>query len=80
MASSHDFLPYLYSALASEFGICLSVSDAPQAKAVLYKARKESQDPDLSCISIHSSPFSPDSEIWLVKRRKKDTTNAPKGK
>lgn len=79
---SSPYLPFLYAALAEPFGVVLSVSNVGQAKAALYKARAESGDEALSQVSIHSSPSQPDSEIWLVKRRKqdKDPPNAKTGK
>lgn len=69
--SSSPLLSFLYQALASPFGISLSVSDVGQAKTKLYSARKDSADEALSQISIHQSPYLPEEELWLVKRPKR---------
>lgn len=61
----------LYQAMASPLGLVLSVSDFTQASQALYKARRDTQDPDLAVLQFRRSPFSPDTEIWLVKGGKK---------
>ena len=60
-------LNYWYRALASPFGIEVSVSDVEKDRARLYNARREAKDPDLEQISITISRFDP-MRLWLRKR------------
>lgn len=61
-------LECLYSALASPVGSVVVVSDVAEGKRKLSDARKDSGDIALSVIQIKSSPFHPDTDIWLIKR------------
>jgi hypothetical protein len=40
------------------------------AKQRLYQLRKGLQDPDLDLISILTSPEAPETDLWLVKRKR----------
>lgn len=59
-------LELLYRALASPIGIVIAVSDFALAQQRLYKARRESGDPDLDKLQLNRSPFNTD-ELWIVK-------------
>lgn len=60
-------LEFLYQAMATPYGVVLEVSDFKLAQQRLYKARRESGDPELGCLQIRRSPYQPDNELWLVK-------------
>ncbi len=72
-------LECLYSALAEPIGIVVAVSNVEEGKRKLMDARKDSGDPALSEIQIKTSPFHPDTDIWLVKRAEgqKEEEKAP---
>lgn len=59
-----------YEALASEFGLILSVSDPEFVRQKLYALRAKSGDADLESISLVVSPTNPQ-ELWMVKRNEK---------
>ena len=59
-----------YEALASPLGIVVKTDDPAGDARELYIFRKKLKDPDLETISIMTSPTSPDSELWLVKRQR----------
>ncbi len=61
-------LEFWYKAWHSVSGIIIRVSDPERAKQKLYASRKDSNDPDLSKISIVQSPTNPNNELWLVKK------------
>jgi hypothetical protein len=65
-------IEYLYQALASPIGIVLEVSDVGIAQQRLYKARRDSGDPELDRLQLRRSPFLPESELWVVKGPRKD--------
>ena len=65
MANLGD-LEILYAALASPIGVVVATSDFKIAQQRLYKARRDSGDPELSVLQFRSSPHHPD-EIWVVK-------------
>ncbi len=68
-----DHLPLLelwYAALRDpgRIGIKVQCSNADRMKAALYKARKESGDPDLAKLMIQTSPLNPDGEVLITHR------------
>lgn len=69
-------LEILYIALNSKIGIAVTCVNLQSAKSRLYIARKEAGDPALACLQVRTSPYNPDSEIWIVK----GTQNAAPGK
>lgn len=72
MKSTADFLEPWYQALDAEFGIVLETNMRDVAKGKLYAARKEADDPELAGLSIVVSPTSPESQLWIVKRKVDD--------
>jgi hypothetical protein len=57
----------LYQAKSSPLGVVVWVSDFVKAQQRLYRARRESGDPELACLQIRRSPYDPDNELWLVR-------------
>ena len=64
-------LEHLYAALRSQSGVRLRVTEGTtvQAKAALYKARKDAMDARLDNLSITDSPTDPQ-EVWIVHKTK----------
>ena len=62
-----DWLVFWYSALSSEYGVIVEVTDIALAKAKLYRARANAADPNLMSIQIRTSPNDPRTELWLVR-------------
>lgn len=67
MATNLNELEILYEALHSPIGIVVQTNNPSLAKAHLYKTRSESGDPALDCLQFRTSPFEPNSDIWIVK-------------
>ena len=65
-----SYLDFWYEALAAEFGIVIATSDPEALRQRLYKARRESGDPDLDSLSVRISPLLPNEEIWIVNDKK----------
>jgi hypothetical protein len=61
-----ELLAILQSAMAEPIGLVLRTSDPTRARAALYKARAEAQDPQLACLQIRTSPF-PDGNLVICK-------------
>ena len=71
--TDEEALSFWYAALAAKNGVVLSVTDTTDAKAVLYRVRKASEDPDLLGLQIRTSPDNPSEELWLVKGPERGT-------
>lgn len=74
--SRQDLLHLWHQALASPLGIIVVVSDFAGAKASLMTARKDSGEKDLFGISLLHSPYSPQTELWLIKKAKNGPADA----
>lgn len=74
--STHDWLEFLYQAEASIYGISIAVNEPVRAKNALYRARRDSGDDTLRNIQIRTSPVNPTGELWLVKAKPEDISNA----
>lgn len=61
---AQDLLQFWHRALASEFGIALTVSD-PNIVYELYQARRAAQDPALADLAITKMA---DGTLWIVKK------------
>lgn len=71
--SGVGLLEHWYAALRSQSGIRIRVEgDMTNAKAQLYKARKDALDENLSTLSITDSPTASD-ELWIVHSSKAKT-------
>jgi hypothetical protein len=55
--AKQDWLPIWQLALQEPIGLLLRTNDPARAKAQLYRARADSQDPSLAALSIRTSPF-----------------------
>lgn len=64
---ANDDLEILYQALGSPIGIEVSAPDVAFAIQKLYKARRDSGDPDLDCLQFRRCPQAPEEKIWIVK-------------
>lgn len=62
-----SFLEPWYAALESPNGVMFETNSPTRAKAKLYKARADANDPALASLSIVVSPTAPDSQLWIVK-------------
>lgn len=62
-----EYLELLYQALHSPLGLVLSVSSFAVVQQRLYTARRSAGDPDLDRLQFRHSPYSPETELWLVK-------------
>jgi hypothetical protein len=70
MSSPKEFLPLLYQAMATPFGIEFPTSDVTRLRARLYAARSASKDPSLSCLQFRDTPNN--DAVWIVKGQSKD--------
>lgn len=57
----------LYSALASEIGLIVQVSDYQLCLQRLYNERRKCADPLLDQLQFRRSPVNPANEIWIMK-------------
>ena len=62
-----DALALLYRALQAPIGIAVRSNDPARAKALLYRARSEANDPQLSRLTFRISPLAVGSEIFLLR-------------
>jgi hypothetical protein len=67
MSLRENLLSLMYQAMDSPLGIIVVVSDVAEAKQAFQQVRKESGDSALRALSLISSPFAPETELWLVK-------------
>ncbi len=72
MSATDGFPEYLYAGLAAKYGISISASNVPLARARLYKARAELQDPDLARLQFRPDPARPATHIWIIKGEEKN--------
>lgn len=69
-SSQHEhLLSLMYQAIASPLGIIVVVSNVYEAKTMFSAVRKEHADSALRALSFLPSPYSPRTELWIVKRR-----------
>jgi hypothetical protein len=59
----------MYQALASPIGIIVVVSNVGEAKSMFSQVRNANGDSALRALSFIPSPYSPRTELWIVKRR-----------
>ena len=67
-----NLLSLMYQALASPLGSIVVVSDVAEAKVRFGQVRKEHGDSALRALSFIPSPYSPRTELWLVKKAVKE--------
>jgi len=68
--STHDnLLGLMYQALDSPLGIIVVVSSVTDAKAMLSQVRSTNGDSALRALSFIPSPYSPRTELWIVKKK-----------
>jgi hypothetical protein len=67
--TNENLLSLMYQAVASPLGIIVVVSDVIEAKVRLGQVRKENGDSALRALSFIPSPYSPRTELWIVKKR-----------
>lgn len=65
MTSYANELAILYEALHARIGIEVTAGDLAALKRRLYAAKRE--DPALASIQIRTSPYNPDSHLWITK-------------
>lgn len=68
MSDSLPLLELWYRALREPIGIKVTVTDTDRAKAKLYAARKDADDPALAALMIQTSPLNPKGEVWITHR------------
>lgn len=59
----------MYQALASPIGIIVVVSNVVEARGMFSQVRNANGDSALRALSFIPSPYSPRTELWIVKRR-----------
>jgi hypothetical protein len=59
----------MYQALASPLGIIVVVSNVVEAKSMFSQVRNANGDSALRALSFIPSPYSPRTELWIVKRK-----------
>lgn len=59
-------IEFLYAALNAEIGVIVNSSNVDLTKARMYKLIKE--NPELSGLSLLTSPVSPSTEIYVVRK------------
>ena len=71
LPSTHheNLLNLMYQALASPIGIIVVVSNVVEAKSMFSQVRNTNGDSALRALSFIPSPYSPRTELWIVKRR-----------
>ena len=62
-------LHLLYDAMAQEIGITVTTDDPLRLRQKLYAERK--RDPDFEVLSFVLSPRKPNSELWILKTKRK---------
>jgi hypothetical protein len=67
---SDSYTELMYQALGSAIGIVVSTTDFERAVQKFYSARKKCADPDLDVLQFRRSPYTPETEIWIVKAGK----------
>jgi hypothetical protein len=59
----------MYQALASPIGIIVVVSNVGEAKSMFSQVRNTNGDSALWALSFIPSPYSPRTELWIVKKK-----------
>lgn len=58
-------LTILQTALSEPIGLILKTSDPVRARAALYRARSEANDPNLSALQIRTSPLPDEGDLII---------------
>lgn len=58
----------MYQALDSPLGIIVVVSDVTEARSLFREVRRECGDSALRALSFLASPYSPRTELWIMKK------------
>jgi len=71
LPSTHheNLLNLMYQALASPLGIIVVVSNVGDARGMFSQVRNANGDSALWALSFIPSPYSPRTELWIVKKR-----------
>lgn len=72
-----NWLEFWYQALASRYGVEVSVSDPVKAQQALYRARASSGDSQLNELTIRTAPTNKQGAIWIVKKVKANGKEKP---
>jgi len=70
--TSHEFVTYLYQAMATKYGITIRTDNLTILRARLYKARAETKDPDLKVLQLRPDPKNPTTILWILKGEASD--------
>lgn len=66
----------LYQALRQDIGILVQVTDFARARQMLYRARADARDPELSQLQFRTSPGLAGGNLIIVKEKIKVTAEA----
>lgn len=69
------YIPYLWQALGSRYGIVIRSSNVQLSQAHLYAARKSLGDPDLDRLQFRPDPVYPTELLWVIKGPEKEPAN-----
>ena len=64
-----NLLNLMYQALASPLGIIVVVSSVSDARPLFSQVRNENADEALRALSFIPSPYSPRTELWIVRKK-----------
>ncbi len=68
-----DYLELWYTALHDPVGLKIQTNDADRLKQKLYQARKSADDPNLSLLTVLTSPLHQQTEVWIAHRNQEPT-------
>lgn len=67
--ASIPLLEFWYAGLRAKFGVRLRTANGVgRLRAAMYKARKDSGDPDLQALALCPSRIDPTNELWVVHK------------
>lgn len=72
-----NWLEFWYQALASTYGVEVSVSDPVKAQQALYRARASSGDESLNSLTIRTAPTNKAGALWIVRKAKSNGKEKP---
>ena len=66
LTAAQPWLTYWYAALRHPLGIWLRTPEPARLSSLLYNARNAAKDPQLSTLTIRTSPLHPGQELWIT--------------
>lgn len=69
------YIPYIWAAMSSRFGVRVVTTNVKLSQAHIYAARKSIGDPDLDRLQVRPDPKDLEGAIWIIKGPKKEEVN-----